>query len=443
MKPTAIIAGISAFSFASMAFGDVVVDITGATAFRSAAILAIKSRFDASGVAYQYSHDQAAGAFNTATPGGVRAIFKGTFPGVAGVTTIRTSFNGSVEGVRALVDSPASDPSYYTNVAGNFITPAAIGGGETHTATPLFAKTTATSQSEFAFSDVNKASTPYSGFSLQPSNAAVGVVVFTMLTNEGSTITNVTTQQFRALFKAGLQPLSLFTGNVADDTFVFATGRNDGSGTRTTYLAETGYGIANTVNQVVTNVSTSGALGTIQFVPAGGVNTPALAGQSTDNKSTVWSQNVDGNGGYSSGNTLRTDMGKTGTAVTVLGADGTDLFGGPVRADLVTFLTLSDAISARGSGAIFCSYNGVKLNDVAVSGSAMSAADKGKVTNGSYTAWGYQQLYRRNDITSGDAVTVYNALKTAIVLPANLGSTGVPILDMAVSRQLDGGVVAP
>jgi len=436
---TKFFAGLAIVSTAAAipAYADVTVDITGATAFRAATLLSIKARFDASGVAYQYSHDQAAGAFSGAT----RAIFKGTFPGVSGITTIRTSFNGSVEGIRALVDSPASDATYYSNIAGNFVTAAAIGGGETHTNTVGFSKTTESAQAEIAFSDVSKSSTPYSGFSLQPANAACGVVVFTMLTNEGSTVSNVTSQQFRALMASGMQPLSLFTGNPADETFVFGTGRNDGSGTRTTYLAESGYGITTPVKQFVTNVSTSTALSTIQLVPAGGVNTPALPGQSAANASTVWGQDVDGNGGYNSGSTLRTDMGKTGTSVTVLDETGTDIFGEPVRADLVTFLSLNDAVTARNNGAVFCAYNGVKLDDIAAGGSTMSAADKAKVTNGLYTAWGYQQMYRRNDITSGDAVTVYNGIRNAI--PANLGAAGIPIADMVVGREVDGGIVAP
>jgi hypothetical protein len=150
---------------------------------------------------------------------------------------------------------------------------------------------------------------------------------------------------------------------------------------------------------------------------------------------------VAGNGGYNSGSTLRTDMGKTGAAVTVLDENGTDAFGESVRVDFVTFLSLNDAVTARGNGAIFCAYNGVKLNDIAASGSTMSAADKAKVTEGLYTAWGFQQMYRRNDITSGDAVTVYDGIKAAI--PANLGSAGIALTDMHVGRPFDGGVVAP
>jgi hypothetical protein len=457
MKLTKQIAALSALTFCTTAYGDVTVDITGATAFRAAALTAIRSKYNDSGVAYQFAHDQASGAYSGAT----RTIFKGSFPGIAGVTTIRTSFNGSVEGIRALVDSPASDPTYYTDISGNLVTAAVTGGGETHKDTAGFTKTAVASQSEIAFSDVSKAATPYSGYSLQPSASTCGVVVFTMLTNEGSPVTNVTSQQFRALMSNGFLPRSVFSGVAADNPdgdapgpnagLVFATGRNDGSGTRTTYLAETGYGVANAVKQYVTNVSTATALTTIQLVPAGGIvdqdpmtaGIQGLPGQLADNKSTVWSNDIAGNGGYSSGSTLRTDMGKTGAAVTVLDEYGDDAFGVPVKADLVTWLSLNDAITARGNGAIFCSFNGVKLNDIAVSGSIMSATDRAKVTEGAYTAWGFQQLYRRNDITSGDAVTVYTGIKTALENPANLGAAGITTTEMHAGRPFDGGTVAP
>jgi len=454
------ITGVLALSFATSVFADVTVDITGATAFRAATLDAIKAKFEASGAAFQYSHDQAAGGFNGAT----KSLWKGTFPGVTGVTTIRTSFNGSVEGIRALVDSPASDPSYYTDIAGNLVTAAAIGGGETHKDTVGFAKTSATSQSEIAFSDVSKAVTPYASIALQPSNPACGVVVFTMLTNEGSPITNVTAQQFRALATSGFTPLSMFTGDAADTTNVFLTGRNDGSGTRTTYMAETGVGVTTQIKQYVTVDSSSTALEAIQEVPATGTNDtdlvtagiqlpagsdikayddgPQSITQLAANASTVWGQDVDGNGGYSSGSTLRTDMGKTGTSgVTVFDATGADAFGSTVRADLVTWLSLNDAVTARGNGAIFCGYNGVKLDDIAVSGTTMSAADLEKVTNGVYTAWGFQQMYRRNDITSGDAKTVYDGIKAFI--PTHLAAAGVALGDMNVGRPGDGGTVAP
>ncbi len=135
-------------------------------------------------------------------------------------------------------------------------------------------------------------------------------------------------------------------------------------------------------------------------------------------------------------------MGKTGTSgVTVFDENGADAFGETVRADLVTFLSVADAANARGNGAVFCAFNGVKLDGIAASGSTLSAGDKAKVTEGVYTAWGFENMYRRNDLTSGDAVTVYNGLKTAI--QGTIGSAGIPLADMHVGRPVDGGTVAP
>lgn len=437
MKPNAFITGLSVLALATTAYADVDVTVTGATAFRAATLASIKAKYVASGAAFKFAHDQTSSG-GTVYTGATRAIFIGTFPGVTGTTTIRCCFTGSVEGIRALTSVTDPLPPTYYQTALLASTTAIVGGAELANQGTTGA---AVATSDIAFSDVTKASTPYANEAMLPATPAAGVIVFTMLTNEGSTIANVTAQQFRALMTKGNQPLSLFTGVAADVSNVFATGRNDGSGTRTTYLAETGYGISNTVKQYVTIASTSTALGTIQLVPAGGVNSPPLTGQLVANASTVWGQNVDGNGGYNSGSTLRTDMGKTGASVTVLDEAGADAYGAPVRADLVTFLSLSDAVSARGNGAIFCGYDGVKLDGIAASGSSMSAADKAKVTNGSYTAWGYENMYRRSTITSGDKLAVYDGIKAAI--PSNLGSAGVALSDMNVGRETDGGTVAP
>jgi hypothetical protein len=454
MKKLTLMSAILSCALLTAAHADVTVDITGATAFRQAALLSIKAAFDASNQPYQYAHDQAEGGFSGAT----RSIWKGKFGTIPGITTIRTSFNGSVEGIRALVTNTAN-PTYYTDIPENLVTAAAINGGQTHNGTVGFLKTTAAAQSEIAFSDVSKTVTPLSASPLKPSSPAVGVVVFTMLTNEGSTITNVTSQQFRALLTQGFQPLSLFTGNASDISNVFATGRNDGSGTRTTYLAETGFGVSKPVKQYVTIRSSGNELKAIQLVPVGGVNNPltgnlsayasstgAYVGvggnvtQSASNASTVWGQNLAGNGGYNSGSALRDDMGRRGASVYVFDENGSDTFGAPVRADLVTFLSLSDAATARSGGAIVCGYNGVKLDGFSSNGT-VSAADKAKVTNGLYTAWSYQQMYYRNDITDADTIAVYNGIKSRI--GDNLGTAGIPISEMAAARSTDGGLVAP
>src|SRR5687767_14695227 len=98
MRLQNILTGAIALAFVTTALADVTVEITGATAFRAAALDTIKAQYVATGQPFKFAYDTT-GAFN----GSNRSVWIGTFPNVAGTTTIRTSFNGSVEGIRALV----------------------------------------------------------------------------------------------------------------------------------------------------------------------------------------------------------------------------------------------------------------------------------------------------------------------------------------------------
>jgi hypothetical protein len=86
-------------------------------------------------------------------------------------------------------------------------------------------------------------------------------------------------------------------------------------------------------------------------------------------------------------------------------------------------------------------YNGVKLSDFSTNGGTLSAADTAKITQGAYTAWGYQYFYRLPTITTGNKATVYNLMFSNI--PNNLGSAGLAKSLMSVARSVDGGVVVP
>lgn len=445
MKPTAYITGLTALALAATASADVTINLTGATAFRSAALTSIKAKFAAGNgsVSYKFAHDKAAGSLT----GSTRSIFIGNFPGVTGTTTIRCCFTGSVEGVRALTlpgsgaGADPSPPTYFPTTVLDSTT--ATSGGAELAAVTTAASAVATT-SDIAFSDVNKTATPFTSASL--GTDAVGVIVFTMMANEGSAITNVTSQQYRALLSAGYQPLSMFTGGT-ESTYVFAVGRNDGSGTRTTALAESGYGITNAVNQYIALATSGNSITTLQRVPAGGVNTlnsQAATGQSAANASTVWGQDVAGNGGYNSGGSVSTAMGLTGASVQVLDETGVQSFSAD-HIDLVTWLGIADAGTAKTAGAVVCGYNGVKLDlnqTVGSTPNTLSSADIAKITNGSYTAWGYERMFRTSSVSSdASKLAVYNAIKGAI--PANLGTAGVPVSSMNVSRPSDGGLVAP
>lgn len=411
---------------ASSAKADVEIRITGATAFRAATLDTIKALYDAgngANQAYTYTHDAAVNASNAST----RSVWRGFIAGIPGVTTVRCSFNGSVEGLRAVALGGSHNPTFLTDAALTG-TPADNGAG----AAQVSGISTPTSAllAKFSFSDCLQASTPITSPALAPADPRVGVVVFTMLANEGAPagLTNVSNQQFRSLFAQGAQPLSLFTNNLADMDLVFAMGRNDGSGTRTIYLAETGYGVSNVVNQYVSNTSTSTAISAIR-----------LANTTTD-ASTVWGQNQPGNGGYSSGSALRGDFGKTSAACAVMDSDGVTELLPAGNIHLITGISLNDAVVAIDNGAKALGYNGVHLTGIEAGNNTMNAADLALVTNGAYSYWSNQNLYYSGSL-SADQNAFYTALKTGIT--TNLAAAGIPLTSMNVSRGLDGGPIAP
>lgn len=431
-----ILTGTIALStLVTAAQADVEIRVTGATAFRSASMKAIYDKFVAGG-SFTFAHDVAANVTpGLAVQGANRATFKGTFPGISGVTTVRCSWNGSVEGVRAVALGGAFNPLFIQDAA------LASPGGDTNEAANENANKTGDTLAQlakFTFTDVRQTSTPVASPVLNPSDAAVGITTFALIANEGAPagLTNVTSQQFKALFGSGKLPLSVFTGNSADTKYVYASGRNDGSGTRTTYMAESGLGITTLVTQFVATSSTGTAINVIRKAPS-----TATLGAGTY-ASTLWGQDLDGNGGYVSGSTLRTDFGKTSSSVRVLDADGSELEPAGTDLLLLTFLTTPDARTAASNGGKILGWNGYGLTSLQ-SSSTLSTADRDAIAQGVYTAWSYQQFYYSGSL-SADETTFDTAIRTGIpagLLPSRLN--GIPLSEMAVVRSDDGSPVAP
>jgi hypothetical protein len=272
--------------------------------------------------------------------------------------------------------------------------------------------------------------------------------------------TSVSAQQFRTMAGLGYAPMSFFTGNASDTTRIYLTGRNDGSGTRTSYLSETGVGASTPITQYLAHDrSVSGSIPYILKVPQGGgfnfqnVATPSYA-------STVWGTDIDGNGGHVSGSDLRADLSKTTASTAVWEFVDGDESGtyeatedSQVRAAeklyLLTWITYSDARTARGTGlasartAQVLGYNGVTLPGLTGDNppATMSDADKALVANGQYTAWNFQQLYYIN-ATPG-ASTVFTELKSRLNSASVIGSAGMSLGEMQVNRTVDGGTILP
>ncbi len=422
-------------AMASIASADQSFYITGATAFRTAAIKAICSSFSATDLTGAHKKNDGTAA---TLQNGDKQIIKGTFGSLPGITTIYCSWNGSVEGIKALaLDEDLSFLSS-TVTTSAVVNTAATGGTDLGaTGAEVLAK------ADLAFSDVFKSSTPYSSANLSPSDAKVGVIAFTWVANEGADagLTNVTTQSARVILTSGFQKLSLFsgikadsdnsTGTPASNKRVFLSGRNDGSGTRTTFLAEVGYPIALPVKQYKATVA-SGAITRLQLWPAG----------DGTNASTIWDNDVDGNGGWFSGGSLTTTLGATSTSVPVYEADNTEVSFAAAPISVIGYQSTSDAATSITNGGRALSYNGFP---VTYTGSALSATTRAAITNGQYTMWGYEQLYSKTAInpaaTTGVSV-IYTAIKTGCNA-TNLANSGIPLSEMTVSRTKDGGTVAP
>ena len=412
------------------------ITITGATAFRQATMQAIYDAYTsvgALGTAFNVCHDFTGNNLSQLIASN-KAVFSGTFPGITGTTVIRTSFNGSAEGLNAIAGN--NNPTFLTAAA--LGTPGAVIKGATTTPTE-------TLRPKFSFSDVYQSSTPVDNVTLNPADATVGVVTFCMIANEGAPadLTNVTNQQARALWENGIQKLSIFTGDPNDTDYVFATGRNDGSGTRAAYLTEWTYGVAKLVNQyITTKTGGNGTITKITAVPANGTGTGNTETSGASNASTLWGNTAVGNGGYSSSSALRTVMGYTSSNVTVY--DGTTQTAVIENANilLLTWLSSADSLNAATNGGKILSYNGVSVTPIAAAGSYLasgfSEADFKKIASGTYSAWSYQHLYYHGSLSANEG-TWYTNMKSTW-LPAGLQTTsnGVRLDDLTVGRPDDG-----
>jgi len=444
MKIKNLILGTMFAGFAASASAQTTdITITGATAFRTATLQAIYDAYDSVGnlgTDFFVCHS-ASGNTTSNLTGSNQAVFKGTFPGITGTTYIRTAFNGSTEGLNAIAGN--NNPAFLTQAAVNSATSSILGGVTTPTETL---------RPKFSFSDVYQSTSPVDNVVLNPvGSSAVGVVAFCMIANEGAPadLTNVTIQQARALWANGIQPLSLFTGDPTDTSYVFATGRNDGSGTRAAYLTEWSFGVANLVNQyIATSTGNTAAITKITAVPANGLGTGNFTTSSAQNASTLWGNTNVGNGGYSSSSSLRTLMGLTSANVTVFDGESQTpvIENQPIQ--LITWLSSADSLVAAAAGAKILGYNGVLVTPITSVGSYLSSgfseADFKKIATGAYSPWSYQHLYFHGSLSANEQ-SWYDAMK-ATWIPSGLQTTsnGVRLGDLTVSRPDDGfPIVAP
>ena len=194
------------------------------------------------------------------------------------------------------------------------------------------------------------------------------------------------------LLANGIWPLSFWTGVAGDvSTVVSVCGRDSGSGTRITTLAETGYGIFTPVQQ-----------------------RQLVAGAWTD---------FAFDGGYSSGGSVRADLNAATT-----GQPG------------VGYMGLGDASNlVPASGGRCIAWNGVNI----WAGGAANNFNLNLVKNGSYSFWGYEHMFRKSTL-AGEIVTLFQpGFVTALNTELSTSTTAIKVADMNVFRNADGGPLLP
>lgn len=408
-----LFAGLLAMATVATASAQTKIYVTGSTAFRAAAVSAITSvvgvapsAFDGGTSGVTGPNNANAATWTGGSIGGNPVTIKASWSGSAGgIQTVAGSLN-----VRFLPDgagTTAADPRNTSNPA--------------EVAVP-----------HVALSDVYQGSTPFNR-TFQAvtyntlSDTPVGVVTFKWVASNGFPGSNITNTQAQQLFGAGFAPLALFTGNATGTGIptrngdqlkvVYATGRDFDSGTRLTAFADSGLGAQATVVQYRATVSgdTVTALTKYPVTVINGVSTGSL-----------------GNGGESSGSTLRAFLNKALTAGAYQTEDG-----GATGGYLLSYLGVSDAntVLPGGSGAgaapaVELSFNGVPFS-------------VGAVEQGNYGFWGYEHVLYRSTQSGLPKTFGDNLANQILSLTTAALSPNIAISDMAVQRGGDGTPISP
>ncbi len=389
--------------------------ITGSTAFRSAATPAVLAILSGS----------VSIAYDGLTPGvtsqnNANAVtWTGGSIGATPVT-IKASWSGSAGGVQTVAGRP--------NFLVRFLPDGAVGSNNSDPRQP--ANPAEPAVPDMAFTDAFQSSTPFNGTfngvtyaNLLDHN--VGVVTFVFAASKNfplgtgsgtSSSYSMTVQLAQALYPVGAIPLSSITGNNTTDRLigVYATGRDFDSGTRLVCMAEPGVGVATILQQWKPTVvgTTITALDLYPVTTINGVST-----------------GVPGNGGESSGSSLRGFLNNTLTAAAYQTWRG-DLTNGY----LMTYLGVSD-------------YNNVSANAVKLKYAGADFSQQA-VEEGQYTLWGYEHLDWKSDLGNGGTggppikLTCANNLTAQVTnSTSTILNPNVALADMQVQRFGDGGTV--
>ncbi len=429
-----IAAAALAVGVASQAVADPVVYLTGSTAFRSTAFLALSAStptnspnnvFDSNTVSYVTYGNSAAKSANY-------QIFHGNIGG-SGVY-IDCRWSGSEAGIASACNATllnvdrtgntvnlAGSPCQWMDV-NNF--PGLTTPGTTILVTtnpPASLLETNSDGSAFTHvADLAQADTsqsvswtPNTGGQTALVNYGIeGIVTFALCKNYNSTptsayndLTNITLPQYNILLAKGRLPVSFITGNPADTNYAYCVGRNKGSGTRMVQLSTSTFGPHN---------------GVIQYSIGYGVD-------STDpSQSSTLILTKENNNGYESGGGVAQAIDVDGSLQQVdpySGTNGWMAIGYAGPSDINPSSPSSTVPHPLGPS-YWLTLDGIPVSN-------------GTIENGQDWLWGAEHLYGKSGI-AGTAAVVATNLYSAIVgqIAAQGYGTNTAILDPAIPLPL-------
>ena len=407
---------------------NVVIHLTGSTAFRAAATQGVKNVLGGNAVvksAYAGSSGGAAAA--------TYAVFEG--PVGADTITVKCTWTGSTGGIKTVVQNI---PIQQTTAPNGWMSRTNLGaaGVEVAVASPNYALDTGVfTETQLADVTMEDSAQTSTGFSTPVlTETRVGVIAFEWVANNGSpaTLNNITPLLAEALLSGGM-PLSQLTLNPADSLAVYAVGRDFDSGTRLSCLAEVGIPFRGSVQHVQPQIT-----GT-----AGAVNSSVNALKLWPLATVLGDTFQIGQSGFAGGGALADALATPGssTANTPAGADGVQF--GPGW--LVGYLGRNDATRACKATVIAntahrLTWNGIAdwVGPILASGAPTSYNDAA-IQEGGYTAWEYEFLAYRQTY-SGTGKTVADLIATNIK-NSTASVSGIVLSTMNVSKPVEGGLV--
>jgi hypothetical protein len=262
--------------------------------------------------------------------------------------------------------------------------------------------------------------------------------------------TNLTQNQAASLIKNGFLSVGVITGNPAlNGDFVFLVGRNEDSGTRINYLAESQNSPLFGGNALQYMVQIDGAYPANNAYGSISKGT-AVTGLKIWPKSwpvfTIPSLNWNsaGHSGYNGGGDVAAALSTPNTSISSLTPN-------PVPAGFTVGSSKSYFVSCLGTSDALKITSGNAINGTPLTYNGVDFAGGANVLNGSYSIWSYEHMYYLTTATGSQvaiagtpAQTVVDALADQVKSYATfaaLGNAGVPVSAMLASKASTGGPI--